>query len=80
MSLVKRGRTWHCHFVVNGQRFRQSLGTTDWREAQAKEKDLIADAREGKLSQSAVISCLVACFPIEESQQPTCPHSRHRRR
>jgi hypothetical protein len=53
MSLVKRGRTWHCHFVVNGQRFRQSLGTTDWREAQAKEKDLIADAREGKLSQSA---------------------------
>ena len=39
MSLKKRGKTWHCHFVVNGQRFRQSLETTDWREAQAKEKE-----------------------------------------
>jgi integrase len=50
MSLVKRGKTWHTHFVVNGQRFRQSLGTTDWREAQAKEKQLIAEASEGKLT------------------------------
>src|SRR5258707_14860163 len=24
--------------------------------------------------------CLVACLFLEESQQPTCPHSRHRRR
>jgi len=53
MALKKRGKTWHTHFVVNGQRFRQSLNTTDWREAQAKEKDLIADAREGKLTQTA---------------------------
>ena len=49
MALVKRGKTWHCHFVVNGQRFRQSLETKDWREAQAKEKQLIAEASEGKL-------------------------------
>jgi len=42
MALFKRNKTWHCHFVVNGQRFRQSLGTKDWREAQAKEKELIA--------------------------------------
>ncbi len=49
MALVKRGKTWHCHFVVNGQRFRQSLATTDWREAQAKQKALIAQASEGKL-------------------------------
>jgi hypothetical protein len=35
MALAKRGKTWHCHFVVNGQRFRQSLGTKDWREAQS---------------------------------------------
>ena len=49
MALVKRGKTWHCHFVVNGQRFRQSLETTDWREAQSKEKQLIAEASEGKL-------------------------------
>jgi len=50
MAVTKRGKVWHCHFVVNGQRFRQSLGTTDWREAQAKEKQLIAQASEGKLS------------------------------
>ena len=53
MALVKRGKTWHCHFVVNGQRFRQSLDTTDWREAQAKEKDLIGQASEGKLTQTS---------------------------
>jgi integrase len=53
MALVKRGKTWHCHFVVNGQRFRQSLTTKDWREAQAKEKHLIAEASEGKLMQNS---------------------------
>jgi integrase len=53
MALVKRGKTWHCHFVVNGQRFRQSLGTKDWREAQAKEKELIRQAMEGKLTQTS---------------------------
>lgn len=53
MSLVKRGKTWHCHFVVNGQRFRQSLGTKDWREAQSKEKELIAQASDGKLTQTS---------------------------
>jgi integrase len=50
MSLTKRGKTWHTHFFVDGQRFRQSLETSDWREAQAKEKDLIAGAKAGKLS------------------------------
>lgn len=53
MSLKKRGKTWHCHFVINGQRFRQSLGTKDWREAQAKEKELIGQAMEGKLTQTS---------------------------
>jgi len=53
MALKKRGKTWHCDFVVNGQRFRQSLETTDWREAQAKEKELIAQAQEGKLHQTS---------------------------
>jgi integrase len=54
MALKKRGKTWHCHFVVNGQRFRQSLDTTDWREAQAKERALIAAAEQGKLSSSSL--------------------------
>jgi integrase len=50
MSLYKRGKTWHTDFAVNGQRFRQSLDTTDWREAQAKERELIAQASAGKLA------------------------------
>jgi len=50
MALKKRGKTWHTHFFVDGQRFRQSLETSDWREAQAKEKVLIAAAEQGKLS------------------------------
>jgi hypothetical protein len=52
MALVKRGKTWHTHFFVDGQRFRQSLGTSDWRAAQAREKDLIAKATQGSLTAS----------------------------
>src|SRR5215469_7470972 len=54
MALVKRGKTWHCHFFINGQRFRQSLATKDWREAQSKEKELIGQATEGKLTQTSI--------------------------
>jgi integrase len=50
MALYKRSKTWHSDFSVNGQRYRQSLDTTDWREAQSKEKDLIAQASAGKLA------------------------------
>jgi hypothetical protein len=32
MALYKRGKTWHTDFTVNGERFRQSLDTTDWRD------------------------------------------------
>jgi len=53
MALHKRNKNWHTHFVVNGQRFRCSLHTTDWREAQAKEKELIGQAMEGKLTQTS---------------------------
>lgn len=52
MALVKRGKTWHTHFFVDGQRFRQSLGTSDWRKAQAREKELITQATQGKLNAS----------------------------
>jgi integrase len=38
---------------VNGQRFRQSLGTKDWRDAQSKEKELIGQAMEGKITQTS---------------------------
>jgi hypothetical protein len=50
MALYKRGKTWHTDFSVNGERFRQSVETTDWREAQAMEKELISSAQVGKLS------------------------------
>jgi hypothetical protein len=50
--LYKRRKTWHADFVVSGRRYRQSLHTRDWREAQAKEKALIALASEGKLAQA----------------------------
>ena len=50
MALYKRGKTWHTDFSVNGERFRQSLDTTDWREAQALEKELIAEASAGRLA------------------------------
>jgi hypothetical protein len=50
MALVKRGKTWHAHFFVGGQRFRQSLETSDWREAQKKERELITQASQGKLA------------------------------
>jgi hypothetical protein len=53
MALYKRGKTWHSDFTVNGQRFRQSLDTTDWREAQSKEKERIAQASAGKLAASS---------------------------
>jgi integrase len=52
MALTKRGKTWHTHFFVEGQRVRQSLGTSDWREAQAKEKELITQATQGNVAAS----------------------------
>ena len=53
MALFKRNKIWHADFSVNGQRFRQSLDTTDWREAQRSEKELIGQASAGKLAPSS---------------------------
>jgi hypothetical protein len=47
ISLTKRGETWHTHFFVDGQRVRQSLQTSDWREAQAKDTELTASKKRG---------------------------------
>jgi len=52
MALVKRNKMWSTDFSVNGQRYRQSLHTSDWREAQQREKALIADATIGRLTPS----------------------------
>jgi integrase len=52
MALKKRGNTWHTHFFVDGERFRKSLDTSDWRDAQRKERELIVEAKAGKLMAS----------------------------
>jgi integrase len=50
MALRKRKGIYHCDFTVNGERHRQTLETGDKREAIQKERDLMAQAREGKLA------------------------------
>jgi len=54
MSLWKRGVWYWTDFSVNGTRYRIPLETKDQREAKGREKDKIADAREGKLASSAI--------------------------
>ena len=49
VALFRRNRIWWTDFSVNGQRFRQSLDTTDWREALSEEKKKIAQAEAGRL-------------------------------
>src|SRR5260221_14024173 len=48
MAIYKRHSVWWADFVVNGQRYRQSLETGDRREALNEEKALIAKAPDGK--------------------------------
>lgn len=42
MAIFKRGRMWWMDAVVNGHRYRESLGTTDARKAPALERERIA--------------------------------------
>jgi integrase len=50
MSLRLRAGTYHADVMVNGQRIRQTLRTSDWREAKRREQDLIKDAKEGMVA------------------------------
>jgi integrase len=50
MALYKRNKTWHADFFVDGQRYRQSLHTSKYREAQKEEKKLISQAEQGRLA------------------------------
>jgi hypothetical protein len=63
-SLRKRGEVYYADFFVDGQRFRQTLETTDWREAKAKEKELIANAKAGKIACKKV---LIAKLPFRDA-------------
>jgi len=53
MALFKRGKWWWTDFSVDGLRYRQPLRTKDWRAAQSREKELIAQASVGKLAPSS---------------------------
>lgn len=48
--IYSRHGVHYCDFTVNGQRVRQTLETTDRREAIQRERDLIAQAKAGKLA------------------------------
>jgi integrase len=54
MSLWKRNGWYWTDFSVNGTRYRVSLETQDVREAKAREKDKIGDAKDGKLAPSGL--------------------------
>ncbi len=80
MSLFKRNKIWWTDFSVNGIRYRQSLDTTDWREAQANEKKLIADANAGKLAPackkfSRLAFCEAADRYLEDRRLELCDRS-----
>ncbi|HKW32852.1 MAG TPA: hypothetical protein VJN92_07595 [Candidatus Acidoferrum sp.] len=53
MSVFRRNKTWWTDFSVNGVRYRMSLDTTDWREANSRQKEKIAEAQAGKLAASS---------------------------
>jgi integrase len=42
MALMKRGKSYWLDVVVHGHRYREPLGTTDWRKAKHLERDRIA--------------------------------------
>ena len=53
MALWKRDKTWWADLTVGGSRYRQSLKTTDRREARSLEKELVAKIQEGKVGSAA---------------------------
>ena len=53
MALWKRDKTWWADVTVHGVRYRESLKTTDRREARSLEKELVAKIQEGKVGSAA---------------------------
>lgn len=51
--IYKRNKTYHVDVAVNGVRYRQSLETKNWQEAQRKQKELIGNILEGKAAPPA---------------------------
>ena len=50
MSLWKRGRQYWTDFTVAGHRYRKRLGTTNLRVATRREREIIEEARHGRLA------------------------------
>ncbi len=53
MALWKRGKTWWADVTVCSTRYRESLKTTDHREARSLEKELVAKIQSGKVAAPA---------------------------
>jgi integrase len=52
-GLYKRGNIWYADFTVNGERYQQSLGTSNWNKALEKKREKEKDAQDGKLRPKA---------------------------
>jgi integrase len=64
--IYKRKNTYHADVTVNGVRYRQSLETGNWQEAQRKQKELIALILEGKAAPPAGRGSF-ASLPLEDA-------------
>lgn len=66
MAIYKRGKTFHVDVAVNGIRYRESLDTLNWQEAQRKQKELINRIMEGKAGAPAGKGSF-ASLPLEHA-------------
>lgn len=66
MAIYKRGKTYHADVTVHGLRYRESLDTSNWQEAQRKQKELIARIIEGKAAAPAGKGSF-ASLPLEQA-------------
>lgn len=77
MSLYKRGKLWHMDVVVNGCRYRESLGTTDGREAKRLERERCEQlknrapdpAKRTKAYGSMTVEAAVKAYTLERRAQ-----------
>ena len=74
MALTKRGKTWHTHFFVDGKRYRHSLHTSKYRDAEKAEKKLKDAAEAGKLSAKQEFARLPFRVAAERFLQDRIPH------
>jgi len=49
VRLFKRNKTWWIDVAINGQRYRLSLDTTDWREANSRASKKVSEIEQGKV-------------------------------